>query len=150
MPVRLRNQGAAKDIFCLTKLRMSDDGLCQDPLLVLPHALCASTSHFWSTVTDPSSTLPTVHPSIDQERREELDTLSKELVQDFPHFQRARDYYKKLVGQSWDKAPPRRFKFLSAGPTADERIGDISLGEAAPRPKPHKLKVVFHRCQDQG
>lgn len=148
LPTRLRNCSELNDVFCLTKLRMSDEYLCQDPLLVFPHGLCGATRHFWSRISSPDSVLPLLHPSLDEGRCQELDALGKQLVTDFPHFQRTAAYYQKLANQSFDRRPPRRFQFVNAGPTADQRIGQVTLGAEPVAPKPHKLKVTFRRRPD--
>ena len=150
LPVRLRNRGEVNDIFALCKQRMADDYLRQEPLLVFPHGLHGATTHFWSRLRNPDSVLPTIQPSIDDGRRGELDTLGKQIVTDYPHLARTGVYYQKLVDQLWDKDPPARFQFIDAGPTADHRYGEVRLGEEPLKPRPHKLKVAFRRCPNEG
>lgn len=150
LPNRLRNGGRDKDIFALTKLRMSSDHLSQDPLLIYPEGFVPSTRHFRSRVADPNSALPLVCPKLDTDRCRELAQLEAQIAEDFPHMARACSYYKMLMDPTRETPSPSRFQFISLRPRADERIGEIELGNPGVQPKPHKLRVVFHRAANGG
>lgn len=150
LPVRLRNGGQGKNIFALTKLRMSSEHLSQTPLLIYPEGYIASTRHCWARVANPDAALPFVRPSMESDRRGELDKLRRQFEVDFPHLARAGAYYKFLTDPNRDKQAPMRFEFIDVGPTADDRVGDVVLGNPGIQPKPYKLRVVFHRAADGG
>ncbi|CAK9032518.1 unnamed protein product [Durusdinium trenchii] len=150
LPIRLRNGGQDKDIFALTKLRMSSDHLSQDPLLIYPEGFLASTRHFWTRIANPDSDLPVVSPHLDAERCKELEQLCNQIEIEFPHMGRACNYYRSLIDPDQMRPRPTRFEFINLGPSADEQIGDVMLGEPGRAPKPYKLRVLFRREPDAG
>ena len=143
VPKRLRVAGDATDVFCLVKMNMCDSGLCQDPLLVYPAGLGPGTSHFWGRI---SSATQVIHAELDDERKQQLATLAQAMKKDFPHLQRAVDYYGGLVDDNRPRQKPPVLKFVEAGPNARARIGNVQLGQRPPPPKPYHLKVKFHRA----
>ena len=136
--------GNSKDIFCLVKMNMSDSVLCQDPLLVYPHGLQASSDHFWDRISRHTHNA-VIQQKLDGERAAELTRLAKTLKADFPHFIRTYQYYEMLMDENRPRQPLSKLLFIAAGPHAQSRVGGVQLGERPVPPKPHHLKVVFHR-----
>lgn len=145
VPKRLRVLGNSKDVFCLVKLSMSDTTLCQDPLLVYPAGLEASTTHFWGRV---SRTTNVLQAHLEDDRKDELKALSKAFMRDFPTLGRSVTYYNSLLDDNRPRQALPCLKFVEVGPHAGARVGAVELGERPPPPKPHHLKVMFHRGWD--
>ena len=144
VPKRLRVAGNSKDIFCLVKMNMSDTVLCQDPLLVYPAGLQASSDHFWDRISR-NTHHAVIQQKLDGERAAELTRLAKTLKADFPHFHRTYQYYEMLMDENRPRQPLSKLLFIAAGPHAQSRVGGVQLGQRPAPPKPHHLKVVFHR-----
>ena len=142
VPKRLRCAGNSKDVFALVKLFMHDTHLCQDPLLVYPAGLEASSTHFWQRVNRNTNV---IRAKLDDERKSELSRLSAAISRDFPDLSRSVSYYAGLLDDNRPTQAPPVLKFLQAGPNASSRIGSVELGQRPPPPKPHHLKVMFHR-----
>lgn len=141
LPRSLRAGGRDKDIFAMVKQNMSSTVLCQNPLLVWPHNLLPDTEEFLNSV----NTAATVKPSLDPERAEELRRLAKSIQADFPHMHRAVKFYEQLLDENRHLEPYKEINFIYDVPKASFRWRDINLGAAPLPPKPHHLKVVFHR-----
>lgn len=145
IPRRLKQDERWLDIFCCVRQNMSDDSLCQEPLLVMPQSLIGETQYFLDNVKTASSVTPWLAP----ERMEELRDLANEIEIDFPHMMRAVKYYRSLLeATSWEPYP--EIKFLGNVTRAGNRWCQFNLGERQPRPKPHLLEVVFHRGRGGG
>ena len=142
VPKRLRVAGNSRDIFALVKMNMSDDHLSQDPLLVYPAGLEASTLHFWRTINQSAKKL---YAELDDDRKGELSKLAAAFKNDFPHLQRAVNYYGSLMDDNRPRQTPPVLRFVEAGPHAGSRVGVVELGQRPPPPKPFHLKVKFHR-----
>eukprot|EP00435_Cladocopium_sp_Y103_P018893 s3522_g4.t1 len=144
VPKRLRVAGNSKDIFCLVKQNMSDCHLCQDPLLVYPAGLQASSAHFWDRIARNLHNA-VIQQKLDGDRAAELIRLAKTLRTDFPHFSRTYQYYETLLDENRPRQALSKLLFIGAGPHAQSRVGGVQLGQRPAPPKPHHLKVVFHR-----
>ena len=142
VPRRLRGDGESKDVFALVKMQMSDTCLIQPPLSVWPSSFLRVTEDFWNKV---NRTGHVVQQHLDEEREAELWKLQKAISKDYPHLQRAANYYKTLLDSSRLRQPYANLNFVDAGPSATDRIPYAELGEPAPPPKPHPLQVVFHQ-----
>ena len=133
-----------RDVFCLVKQFMSDGFLSQDPLLIMPNALKSESDYFIRM----ANRAPAVDPFLSPERIEELRLLATEIAEDFPHMGRAVTYYKSLLVENPKVEAYPRIKFLGQVDRSNARWCKFNLGEQQPRPKPHALKVTFHR--DRG
>ena len=144
VPRRLRQDGDTNDIYALVKMQMSDTILIQEPLSVWPESFSRITNSFWGKV---NTTRNVVQQHLDPERIEELERLRKAIEKDFPHLQRGANYMKSLVDMSKARQPYYKLDFVESAPDASERIAlaNVQLGARAPPPRPHCLKVVFHR-----
>ena len=144
LPRRLHGDGPSdRDVFCLVKQFMSDGFLSQDPLLVLPNALKLESDYFIRM----ANRAPAVDPFLSPERIEELRHMATEIAEDFPHMGRAVTYYKTLLVENPKVEPYPRIKFLGQVDRSNARWCKFNLGEQHPRPKPHALKVTFHRAR---
>lgn len=142
VPKRLRVAGNSRDVFALVKMNMSDSHLSQDPLLVYPAGLEPSTTHFWRNISQSAKVL---HAELDDDRKGELSKLAAAFKNDFPHLQRAVNYYGGLMDDNRPRQPPPVLRFVEAGPHAGSRVGVVELGQRPPPPKPFHLKVKFHK-----
>ena len=142
VPKRLRSEGSARDIFCMVKALMSDDHLCQPPILVYPDSFLPATQVFFNRI---NSTDLVLHPSLEEGRCDELRDLAQNLEADFPHMSRGAGYLRALTNPERHCEPYPKLSFIDSGPSALNRgLGDLQLARLPPAPKPHKLKVVFH------
>lgn len=141
VPRRLRGEGDRRDIFGLVKGHMADTCLIQPPLLIWPQSLLGAAENFWNRV---NTTDEVVQQSLDQSRVDELMLLADQIGRDFPHMNRAIQYYKKLVDPQRPRQPYAQLQFVAAGPNASSRVTDMRLGARPPPPRPHRLEVVFH------
>ena len=141
VPRRLRSAGDAKDIFAMVKLAMSDDILCQPPLLVYPHSMLESTERFFNRLTGRVEVLT---QQLEETRAEELNELASALERDFPHLYRGANYLRLLTNPDRPRENCCRLNFIAAGPRASLGYQNVCLGRPPVPPKPHKLQVVFH------
>ena len=141
IPRRLQGGDRDLDVFALVKQNMSDSGLAQDALLVMPQTLKDETQHFMRMV----NRAPPINPELSPERVEELKNIADEIEVDFPHMQRAVAYYRTLVSENAPLTPYPKIKFLNQVDRCGNRWCKFNLDERAPRPKPHPLRVTFHR-----
>ena len=86
-----------------------------------------------------------LHAELDDDRKGELSKLAAAFKNDFPHLQRAVNYYGGLMDDNRPRQPPPVLRFVEAGPHAGSRVGVVELGQRPPPPKPFHLKVKFHR-----
>ena len=128
-------------MFALVKLTMSDDILCQPPLLVYPHSLLQNTERFWNNVSQANKLMT---QSLDDARAEELLDLATNLERDYPHLSRGARYLRSLCDPDRHREPCCRLHFVEAGPQNGMGMAHVQLGRPAPPPKPHRLQVVFH------
>ena len=142
IPRRFQHGDRDLDVFALVKQNMSDSGLSQDPLLVLPQALISESNHFMQMVTR----APAVNPFLSPERMEELKNFANEIEVDFPHMSRGVAYYRSLLVEDRKVEPYPKIRFLGQVDRSGNRWCKFNLGDRVPRPKPHPLKVTFHRA----
>lgn len=144
VPRRLRELGDAKDIYAMVKMQMSDNVLIRCPLNVWPQKFLTVTESFWNHC---NNTRHVVQQSMDPERVAELDKLRKAIERDYPHLRRAANYYKNLLDASRPRQSFYKLDFVDSGPNAAQRVANLNvqLGARAHPPRPHCLKVVFHR-----
>ena len=142
LPPRLRSAGSQKDVFVMVKANMSDSGLSQPPLLVFAESFLPACQHFWSTI---NSTEQTCRAVLDEERRQEIESLLKALREDFPHLTRTFRYYESLLNNDRPRQPYEQIEFISNGPSAADRVARLELGQRPDPPRPHWLQVMFHR-----
>jgi hypothetical protein len=116
--------------------------LSQDPLLVLPQALISESNHFMQMV----NRAPAVNPFLSPERMEELKNFANEIEVDFPHMSRGVAYYRSLLVEDRKVEPYPKIRFLGQVDRSGNRWCKFNLGDRVPRPKPHPLKVTFHRA----
>ena len=128
VPRRLRSAGDARDVFAMVKLTMSDDTLCQPPLLVY------SLNGRGEVLTQ----------QVEETRAEELNELASALEKDFPHLYRGANYLRLLTNPDRPREECCRLNFIAAGPRASLGYQNVVLGRPPAPPKPHKLQVVFH------
>ena len=98
------------DVFAMMKESMSDSGLCQDPLLVMPGGLLRESSSCLLTAN--SSDCPLVTGVIDADRLTELRAIQRALQKDFPHMRRAVTFYDTLLaggGENLQSVPKLTF-----------------------------------------
>ncbi len=129
------------DVFALVKHNICDTELSQDPLLVLPGQEKAAIRRFWQSAANH----PGILANIDDQRKDDLLEFANALSV-YPQFTRAVEYYRGLAGQSSrTRLPPHRMEFLLAGGAHHESLVVANLPPREPRPKPHPLRVRFHR-----
>ena len=133
VPKRLRVAGNSKDIFCLVKMNMSDTVLCQDPLLVYPAGLQASSDHFWDRISR-NTHHAVIQQKLDGERAAELTRLAKTLKADFPHFHRTYQYYEMLMDENRLGNLFRSFCLLRLAHMPSRGLAECSLGNAQRHP----------------
>ena len=141
LPRRLRCDGDARDVFAMVKLTMSDDILCQPPLLVYPHAMLNSTERFFNSLNERGAVLT---QQLEETRAEELNELASALDTDFPHLYRGANYLRLLTNPDRPRENCCRLNFIAAGSRASLGYQNVCLGRPPLPPKPHKLQVVFH------
>lgn len=120
---------------------MCDSELAQEPLLVLPGDEQQQIHRFWKSAA--------VHPGdlveLDPQRKEELMELATAFSA-YPQFTRAAEYYKSLAGQAHrPRHAPQQLGFLLAGAVRQRGLVVANLPPREPQPKPHPLRVRFHR-----
>lgn len=125
---------------------MSDQFLAQDPLLVFPQTLKHESEEFLRRVNSVGSITPWFSP----ERQEELQSISDEIEEDFPHMQRYVNWMRSMLRDDVTWEPYPAIRFLYNIPKSGQRWCQFNLGERVPRPKPHPLQVVFHRGRGGG
>ena len=134
------------DVFAMIKESMSDSGLCQDPLLVMPGALLGESSNCLLTAN--SRDCPLVSGVIDADRVAELRAIQRALLKDFPHMRRAVNFYDSLLaggGANLQTVP--KLTFLEHAHRQNLQPQAPQLGVVPQGPKPHELQVVFHRSR---
>ena len=141
VPRRLRTEGRAKDVFCLVKGSMSDTTLSQPPILVYPDVFRPATESFINKINSCRSVLTA---SLDDGRKEELTSLGKCILEDFPHLRRGVEYLKTLTNDDRRREQCPILKFIEAGPSCSNNLGNLRADPQRFPPKPHKLQVVFH------
>lgn len=147
VPARLRGGGDGDlDVFALVRQQMSDSFLSQNPLLVIPQTLKGETDYFMRM----ANAAPSVDPWLSPERQEELKHLADEIAVDFPHMGRAVTFYRSLLVENPSVEPYPRIKFLGNIAQSGQRWCQFNLGDRMPRPKPHPLRVTFHRGRAGG
>ena len=147
VPARLRGgSNGDLDVFALVRQHMSDGFLSQNPLLVMPQALKGETNYFMRM----ANSAPSINPWLNPERREELKNLADEIAVDFPHMGRAVTFYRSLLVENPLVEPYPRIKFLGNVAQSGQRWCQFNLGDRMPRPKPHPLRVTFHRGRAGG
>lgn len=143
LPVRLRQDGKSRDVFALVKQQMADLHLSQAPLLVFPESCISETDSFINSIND---TRHVIQQSLEPERCEELAKLASAFSEDYNHLGRAVTYYGDLTNPHRFRFPYPSLGFISAGPSANQRLCEIELGSRPLPPKPRHLQVVFHRA----
>ena len=134
------------DVFAMMKESMSDSGLCQDPLLVMPGGLLGESSSCLLTAN--SSDCPLVTGVIDADRLTELRAIQRALQKDFPHMRRAVTFYDTLLaggGENLQSVP--KLTFLEHAHRQILQPHAPQFGAQPKGPKPHELQVVFHRSR---
>ncbi len=146
VPRAMRSDDATMDIFVMVKQLMSSTTLSQDPLLAWPSSLQPICQHAMEVANDVRR-CPTFGCGIDEGRQAELRDLQTAFARDFPHFRRTCAWYQKMIDgveeESSRGIPP--LTFLQEARAAQFDVSQFELGQRQPLPKPHELRVVFHR-----
>ena len=123
------------------KHHICDTELSQDALLVLPGCEKLQIHRFLQTAAVHAGVLATIDPA----RQEDLLEISKGFER-YPQFERAAAYYRMLAGVEFrPRLPVQKLGFLLTGGVRTQGLPTATLPERVPQPKPHPLRVRFHR-----
>eukprot|EP00438_Fugacium_kawagutii_P007360 Skav218573 [mRNA] locus=scaffold2610:222769:230539:- [translate_table: standard] len=126
------------DVFAMIKETMADDGLSQDPLLVMPGALLQESKKALNEAN--SYSCPLLKAKIEAERHGELQAIHRALSRDFPHMRRALAFYESMLrGDRTSQSVPR-LTFLDRAPAQNRQPLPPELGARPQVPKPHELQ----------
>lgn len=138
---------SADDVFCLVKESMACRSLSQDPLLVFPSSLLASSERFLSMAN--SAACPLRSWQLEGERWDELRAIRAAIQNDFPHMCRAVAWYQQFLCNprpepQFSQVP--QLSFLRNASARQQDWHSFQLAGQPLAPRPHELQVVFHRA----
>lgn len=136
---------ADNDVFAMVKETMASPGLSQDPLLVMPGTRLQDSERGLHKANLDSC--PTLTAKMESERHDELLAIYHAFKRDFPHLRRAAAFYESLLrGEPTSQGVPK-LTFLERAPQQNQQPLPPELGERPQAPKPHELRVRFHRVR---
>ena len=162
----------ANDVFVLVKAYVSDNELCQEPLLILPGDLHEEIANAFSTMANTNATCiliwmslspspsllikPWTHhyrlfatwgmdTSLSDERRQDLKDLAQYLLDFFPQLARGAHYLQQLSGElAVRRQPLTKLEYILAGSAPPLQRGQPNLIDPEPY-NVRRLQVKFHR-----
>jgi len=123
---------------------LCDQQLAQDALLVLPGDEKKRMGTFLRDIARHEGLLS----NIDPQRQQDLVELSEALA-GYPQYSRAVHYYRTLAGVEYreyrKRIPVYPLTFLQTTGVQEQGLVCATLPPREPKPKPHPLRVRFHR-----